>query len=74
MSRRSASIRAPLTVKVAKYDDLPKAYRNNVDVTDPPFGRPLGGKPAMTEPEERDIIAFLGTLTDGWRPAARAPR
>ncbi|HEX4260177.1 MAG TPA: cytochrome c peroxidase [Acetobacteraceae bacterium] len=60
--------------KVAKYNDLPAADRGNVDVTDPPFGRPLGGKPAMTEPEERDIIAFLGTLTDGWRPAARAPR
>jgi len=53
---------------VAKYDDLPKAYWPNVDVTDPPFDRALGDKPAMTEDEKRDIIAFLGALTDGYQP------
>ena len=53
---------------VAKYDDLPKAYWANVDVTDPPFDRSLGDKPAMTEAEEADMIAFLGMLTDGYKP------
>jgi cytochrome c peroxidase len=53
---------------VAKYDDLPKPYWPNVDVTDPPFDRAPGDQPAMTRAEEQDIIAFLGTLTDGHRP------
>jgi cytochrome c peroxidase len=54
---------------VAKYDDLPPQYRANVDVTDPPFDRAPGDAPAMTEAEKQDIIAFLGTLTDGYEPA-----
>ncbi|MCG2644040.1 MULTISPECIES: cytochrome-c peroxidase [Bradyrhizobium] len=52
---------------VRKYDDLPERYHANVDVTDPPFDRHLGDKPAMTEQDEADIIAFLKTLTDGYK-------
>jgi cytochrome c peroxidase len=52
----------------AKYDDIPAAYRVNVDTVDPPFDRNLGDPPAITEPEEDDIIAFLKTLTDGYKP------
>lgn len=52
--------------KVAKYNDIPPQFRANVDTTDPPFDRHPGEKPAMTPGEERDIIAFLGTLTDGY--------
>ena len=56
---------------VAKYNDIPARYFDNVDVADPPFDRKLGDQPAMTEQEEADIIAFLGTLTDGYKiPAA----
>jgi cytochrome c peroxidase len=54
--------------QAGKYDDLPPPYRANVDVTDPPFDRALGDAPAMSEADERDIIAFLETLTDGYRP------
>jgi cytochrome c peroxidase len=53
---------------VAKYDDIPPRYRANVDVADPPFDRKLGETPAMSPQDEQDIIAFLGTLTDGFRP------
>ena len=53
---------------VAKYDDIPPRYRRNVDVTDPPFDRRRGDAPAMTTQDEHDIIAFLRTLTDGYRP------
>jgi cytochrome c peroxidase len=53
---------------VQKYDDLPQKYHANVDVTDPPFDRHPGDKPAMTEQDEADIIAFLKTLTDGYKP------
>jgi cytochrome c peroxidase len=54
---------------VAKFNDLPWAYRANVDVTDPPFDRHTGEMPAMTPQDEDDIIAFLNTLTDGYAPA-----
>jgi cytochrome c peroxidase len=53
---------------VDKYDDIPPQFRANADVTDPPFDRHLGEKPAMTEGEMQDIIAFLKTLTDGYTP------
>lgn len=49
---------------VNKFDDLPKAYWGNLN-TDPPFnGRTLGDKPALTDAEIDDIVAFLSTLTD----------
>ena len=54
--------------KPRKFDDTPEAYLANMDVVDPPFDRKLGQAPAMTEQDMRDIIAFLGTLTDGYRP------
>ena len=57
--------------KVEKLNDIPPRYRGNVDVTDPPFDRKLGEKPAMSARDERDIIAFLKTLTDGYRPVGR---
>jgi cytochrome c peroxidase len=56
--------------RVERFDDLPAADRGNVDVTDPPFGRRAGAPSLLSERDRRDIIAFLETLTDGWR----APR
>jgi cytochrome c peroxidase len=53
---------------VVKFDDIPPRYRANVDTTDAPFDRRLGEPPAMRPDEERDIIAFLKTLTDGYPP------
>ncbi len=55
--------------KVQKYNDLPAQYHANVDVADPPFNRHLGETPAMTAQDETDIIAFLQTLNDGYKPA-----
>ncbi len=51
---------------VIKYNDLPARYRTNVDTTDPPLNRRPGDAPALTPGEMRDIIEFLGTLTDGY--------
>lgn len=48
-------------------NDLPARYRANIDRQDPPFGRSHGLRPPMTPAEEHDIIAFLHTLTDGYR-------
>lgn len=45
------------------FDDLPARYQANVN-TDPPFGR----KPALSEAEIADVVAFLKTLTDADPP------
>ena len=54
--------------RAEKYHDIPVQYRGNVDVSDPPFNRHPGDTPAMTAQDEADIIAFLKTLDDGYRP------
>jgi cytochrome c peroxidase len=54
--------------KPQKYNDIPVQLHANVDVIDPPFDRHPGEMPAMTEQDMADIIAFLKTLTDGYRP------
>jgi cytochrome c peroxidase len=52
--------------KISKFDDLPPAFRMNVDATDAPLNRKPGEPAALTGDEESDVIAFLQTLTDGW--------
>ncbi|MDR5833966.1 cytochrome c peroxidase [Caballeronia sp. LZ034LL] len=54
--------------KPQQYDDLPPQYHANIDVTDAPFDRKAGDKPAMTDDDIHDIIAFMNTLTDGYTP------
>lgn len=49
---------------VEKFDDLPAAYRKNVNVTEGPYDRRPGMAPALSEQEIDDVISFLGTLTD----------
>jgi cytochrome c peroxidase len=53
--------------KVIKYDDIPEKYLHNVDTTDAPFNRHPGDQPALNKQEIQDVIAFLGTLNDGYR-------
>ncbi|WP_221311972.1 cytochrome-c peroxidase [Paraburkholderia sp. MM5384-R2] len=53
--------------KVQKYDDLPPQYHANVDVADAPFDRKFGDQPAMTDQDIQDIIAFMKTLSDGYK-------
>jgi cytochrome c peroxidase len=53
---------------VHKYDDLPPQYRANIDVVDAPLDRKPGQAPALNDAEIADVIAFLNTLTDGYRP------
>jgi len=55
---------------VDKYDDLPAVYHDNVNL-DPPFDRKPGDKPALDAAEIDDVIAFLGTLNDGYTPPKR---
>jgi cytochrome c peroxidase len=53
---------------VEMYDDLPTVHRVNVDVSDAPFNRRRGEQPALNDQEIEDVVAFLNTLTDGYRP------
>ena len=53
--------------RVIQYDDLPPRYRGNVDRVDAPFNRRPGDQPALTRAQIRDVLAFLDTLTDGYR-------
>jgi cytochrome c peroxidase len=48
-----------------RYDDLPERYQGNLNV-EAPFGGRRGDKPRMTEAQIADVVAFLGTLTDGY--------
>ena len=53
--------------RVMKFDDLPEQYHANIN-TEPPFGGRPGDPPVLTASEIDDIVAFLGTLTDGYSP------
>ena len=53
---------------VKKFDDLPVQYHANVNTTEVPYNRQLGDAPALTDAEVDDVIAFLSTLSDGFRP------
>jgi cytochrome c peroxidase len=51
-----------------KFNDLPTAYRGNVNTTEGPYNRQPGMAPALSAEEIEDVIQFLGTLTDGYHP------
>lgn len=52
---------------VDKFNDLPLAYRSNVNQQNP-FGLQPGQAPRLSPQEVQDIVAFLRTLTDGYTP------
>jgi cytochrome c peroxidase len=47
------------------FDDLPRRYWDNLD-RQAPFGGHAGDQPSLSEGDIKDIVAFLGTLTDGY--------
>ncbi len=47
-----------------KFDDVPAAYRQNVNVTSLPYNRPEGDRPPLDDEDIDAIVAFLETLTD----------
>jgi len=53
---------------VDKFNDLPPEYRRNVNQEEVPYDRKPGEQPALTDAEIDDVIAFLGTLSDGYVP------
>lgn len=53
---------------VNRYDDLPAAYKANVNTSEAPYNRKPGQAPALSDSEIDELIAFLHTLTDGYTP------
>lgn len=51
-----------------KFNDLPSIFHENVDVETPPYQRRPKQRPQLNDEEIDDIVAFLRTLTDGYRP------
>ena len=51
-----------------KFDDLPAHLRANVDLDTRPYHRRPGQRPALSDEDIDDIVAFLHTLTDGYVP------
>lgn len=49
---------------VQKFDDLPPAYRGNIDTQAPLDGRARGSAPPMSDQDMADLEAFLQTLND----------
>ncbi|ARP82668.1 cytochrome-c peroxidase [Bordetella genomosp. 8] len=58
------------TGHVEKYNDLPRRYWANIDTQMPLDGRAAGSTPPMSEQDVHDLICFLNTLTDDYRPGA----
>jgi cytochrome c peroxidase len=54
---------------VEKFDDLPPAMHRNVNTEEVPYDRHPGQAPRLNDAEIDDVVAFLGTLTDGYDPA-----
>lgn len=53
--------------KVKKFDDLPTRYHGNVNTSEVPYNRKPGDAPALSDSEIDELIAFLRTLSDGYK-------
>ena len=51
-----------------QFDDLPEALQGNVDHINAPFTHHKGDKPVWSDADIRDVMAFLKTLSDGYKP------
>jgi cytochrome c peroxidase len=50
-----------------KFNDLPETYRANLD-SQAPFDRHAGDAPALSDADIANIVTFLRTLNDGFKP------
>ena len=51
-----------------KFNDLPAAYTGNVNTKEVPYNRQRGMAAALSADEIEDVLKFLGTLNDGYKP------
>ena len=52
---------------IQRFNDAPAAYQESIEV-EAPFGQRPGEQSPLSPRDIRDIVAFLQTLTDGYRP------
>ena len=52
------------TGEADKFDDLPGAYKQNVNTEEVPYDRKPGQKPRLSDQDVDALVAFLKTLTD----------
>ena len=52
---------------VAKFNDLPAQYVANVNTSEAPYDRHPGQAPHLSSAEINDVVAFLKTLSDGYK-------
>ena len=52
------------TGEVDKFDDLPGAYKENVNTEEVPYDRKPGQRPRLSDEDVDALVAFLKTLTD----------
>ena len=48
-------------------NDLPAKYLGNIETIKAPFNRDASAGPLLTESEINDLVAFMNTLSDGYR-------
>lgn len=53
---------------VIKFNDVPALYAANVNTSEVPYNRKRGMAPALSPQEVDDVLAFLATLNDGYKP------
>ena len=53
---------------VNKFDDLPPQHHSNVNTTEVPYNRRRVDAPALSDAEVDDVVTFLKTLSDGYKP------
>ncbi|MFZ6746250.1 cytochrome-c peroxidase [Undibacterium sp. JH2W] len=53
---------------VIKFNDLPALYVSNVNVKEVPYNRQRGMAAALSSDEVDDVVKFLATLNDGYKP------
>lgn len=52
--------------RIDKFNDVPDAFKANVNKTEVPYTKQVGEEPNLSEAEIIDVVAFLKTLTDGY--------
>jgi cytochrome c peroxidase len=60
--------------KVQKFDDLPPAYRKNIDGQMPLDGRRAGSKAPLSDQNIKDLVCFIQTLEDAFVPPVNPPK
>jgi cytochrome c peroxidase len=57
---------------INQYNDVPAEHKDKINTSVAPYNRKPGDSPALTSAEIEDLLVFLKTLDDGWKPPLAA--